>query len=235
MAAARYAYEHGDIRPTLAGIAVDARRWAALNPAAMKRDPLSIDDVLASPLISDPLRLLDCCLVTDGGGAVVMTTEDQVTVNRPAIKVTGYAEAQTQWTMASADDLTLAPGAGTADQALAMAGRTHSDLDVVQLYDSFTITVLLNLEALGFCERGGAREFLAAHDTGPGGSFPMNTGGGGLSCWHPGMLGLHLIIEACRQLWGEAGEAQVPDARVALVSGMGANLSSGATCILERT
>jgi acetyl-CoA acetyltransferase len=235
LAAARYMYERGDIREALATIAVNARRWAALNPAATRRDPLTVSDVLASPMISDPLRLLDCCLVTDGGGAVVITTRENVaSPARPPIRVAGYAESQCQWTMASTEDLTLAPAAGTGERALQMAGFTHADIDVAELYDSFTITVFLTLEALGFCERGAAREFLSEHDTGPGGSFPMNTSGGGLSYMHPGMFGIHLITEACRQLWGEAGDAQVPDARVAFVSGTGATLSASSACVLER-
>lgn len=234
LAAARYAHEYGDVREALSSIAVASRQWAAMNPRATKREPITHDDVEASPLISDPLRRLDCCLVTDGGAAVVMTTADNAQdSNRRPIVVSGFAEAHEQWTMTSSQDLTTSPVARTSRRAFTMAGRQPEDMDVVQLYDSFTITVLLALEGLGFCDKGEARDFIMDQELGPGGTFALNTSGGGLSYCHPGMFGLFLVTEAARQLWGESYGAQVPDANTAVVSGIGGALSTGATCILE--
>ena len=235
MAANRYAHVYGDPRESLTSIAVAARAWAGLNPAATRRDPLTAQDVLTSPLISDPLRLLDCCLVTDGGAALVMTTAERARdTDRPAVLVAGYAEAQTHWTMTSMPDLTVTPAALSAPRALAAAGLSVDQIDVFQLYDSFTITVLLTLEAIGVCRPGEGREFLAAHDISPGGDFPLNTSGGGLSYLHPGMFGIFLLTEACVQLWGDAGDRQVDGARTALVNGTGGALSSTSTCVLVR-
>lgn len=234
LAAARYEHQYGDIRDALSDIAVASRQWASLNPRATKRDPITAADVAASPLVSDPLRRLDCCLVTDGGGAVVVTAAGNAAgSDRRPIHITGYAEGQTHWTMTSMPDVTTTASAQTGPRALAMAGRRVDDIDVVQIYDSFTITVLLTLEGLGFCAPGEGPEFVAGHDLGPGGDFALNTSGGGLSYLHPGMFGIFLITEACRQLWGVPFGAQVPDARTALVSGTGGTLSSSATCVLE--
>jgi acetyl-CoA acetyltransferase len=199
------------------------------------RGPLSIEDVLRSPMISDPLHLLDACLVTDGGGAVVMTTAAHAkALGRKAVHVRGYGEAHTHWTVAAMPDLARLTAAEVAGrEAFAMAGIRHDAIDVVELYDSFTITVLMTLEALGFCGRGEGGAFVAGQRTAPGGAFALNTNGGGLSYAHPGMYGIFLLIEAVRQLRGECGERQVEDAATALVHGTGGTLSSGATCILS--
>lgn len=235
MAANRYRYLYGDPRQTLADIAVSARAWAGLNPAATRREPLTVDEVLASPLISDPLRLLDCCLVTDGGAALVMTTAERARdLDRPGILVAGYGEAQTHWTMTSMPDLTVSPAAQSAPRALAASGLSIGEIDMFQLYDSFTITVLLTLEAIGVCGPGEGMGFLADHDISPGGDFTLNTSGGGLSAQHPGMFGIFLLTEACTQLWGEAGDRQVSGVRTALVNGTGGAISSTATCVLVR-
>lgn len=237
MAAMRHMHEYGTTSTHLAEIAVATRKWAQLNPAATMRDPLTIDDVFASPMISDPLHLLDACLVTDGGGAIVMTTAEHArAIGRTPVYVRGYGEANTHWTMSGMPDparLTSAEIAGR--EAFRMAGIGHDAIDVAQIYDSFTITVLLTLEALGFCKRGEGGAFVSGQRTAPGGVFPLNTSGGGLSCAHPGMLGIFLLIEAVRQLRGECGERQVQNARTALVHGTGGTLSSGATCILSRS
>ena len=236
LAAMRHMHEHGTTSQQLAEIAVATRQWAALNPAATMRGPLSIDDVLASPMISDPLHLLDACLVTDGGGAVVMTTAEHARAigHRKPVHVRGYGEAHTHWTIAAMPDLARLTAAEIAGrEAFAMAGVRPDGIDVVEVYDSFTITVLLTLEALGFCKRGEGGAFVANQRTAPGGAFPMNTNGGGLSYAHPGMYGIFLLIEAVRQLRGECGPRQVQDATTALVHGTGGTLSSGATCILS--
>ena len=235
MAAMRHMHEYGTTSGQLAEIAVATRKWAQLNPAATMRDPLSIDDVLESPMISDPLHLLDACLVTDGGGAVVMTTAEHAkALGRKPVYVRGYGESHTHWTIAAMPDLARLTAAEVASRdAFAMAGVGHEAIDVVEVYDSFTITVLLTLEALGFCQRGEGGAFVSNQRTAPGGAFPLNTNGGGLSYAHPGMYGIFLLIEAVRQLRGECGPRQIQDAVTALVHGTGGTLSSGATCILS--
>jgi acetyl-CoA acetyltransferase len=197
---------------------------------------MSVDDVLRAPMISEPLGLLDCCLVTDGGGAIVMTraTNARLSGAKP-IHVRGYGQAATHWTIASMPDLTRLTAAEMASKrALDMAGLGLDAIDLVEVYDSFTITTLMTLEAIGFVERGGGGEFFAGGRIAPGGAFPLNTNGGGLSYAHPGMYGIFLLIEAVRQLRGEVEPArQVPNVRNALVHGTGGTLSSGATCILS--
>ncbi len=235
LAAMRHMHEYGTTPEQLAEVAVATRKWASLNPKAYKRDPITIADVLNSPLIAEPLHLLDCCLVTDGGGAVVVTSLERARdCRKTPVRILGHAETHTHLTISNMPDLTWTGAATTGPKALAMAGVTHADLDVVEIYDSFTITVLLTLEALGFCERGGSGPFVAGQRTAPGGPFPLNTNGGGLSYCHPGMYGIFLLIEATRQLRGEAEARQVAGARLALVHGTGGVLSSAATCILGR-
>ena len=234
LAAMRHMYQFGTTSEQLAEIAVAARAWAALNPAATRREPITVDDVLASRMVSDPLHALDSCLVTDGAGAVVVTTEDHARASGArAVYVPGYGESQTHWTIAAMPDLTVPPSAASGRRALEMAGVTVDDIDVAEIYDSFTITVLLTLEALGFCGPGEGGAFVSDQRTAPGREFPMNTNGGGLSCAHPGMYGIFLIIEAVRQLRGECGPRQVPGARTALVNGTGGTLSSASTCVLS--
>ncbi len=204
----------------------------------MMRDPITVDDVLASAVIADPLHLLDCCLVTDGGGALVMTSAEHARAQGVAtpIHVRGWGECVSHSSIAAMPDLTRLQAAEVSGAtAMAMAGITHDDLDVVEIYDSFTITVILTLEALGFCKPGEGGRFVANQRTAPGGDFPLNTNGGGLSYAHPGMYGMFLLIEAVRQLRGACGPRQVPDCNLALVHGTGGVLSSGATCILSRS
>ncbi len=234
MAAMRHAHEHGTTPEQLAEIAVATRKWAALNPAATMRDPLSIEDVLKSPMIADPLHLRDCCLITDGGGAIVMTSLDRARdLKQKPVVVAGFGAGLSHWGIAQMPDLAwLAHAAESGKRAMAMAGVAPGDIDVVEIYDSFTITVLMSLEALGFCRRGEGGAFVAGQRTAPGGDFPLNTNGGGLSYCHPGMYGLFLLTEATRQLRGECGPRQVKDAEVALVHGTGGVLSTAATCVL---
>jgi acetyl-CoA acetyltransferase len=233
LAATRHMHEYGTTSEQLAEIAVATRAWAALNPAAMYREPITVEDVLASEPISDPLRLLDCCLVTDGAGAVVLTTEENArAAGRTPVYVRGFGESQTHWSITRMPDLTVTPARESGKRALEQAGITHDDVDVTELYDSFTITVLLTLESLGFCGPGEGGAFVSGQRTAPGGEFPLNTNGGGLSCLHPGMYGIFLLIEAVRQLRGECGDRQVEGAKIALVNGTGGVLSSTGTCIL---
>jgi acetyl-CoA acetyltransferase len=235
MAAAAYLHRYGATRGQLAEVAVAAREWALLNPAAYRHPagPLTAADVLAAPMISSPLTSADCCLVTDGGGAVVLTSLDRARdLARPPVRVLGYGEVSTNTSMAGPDDLTSSGAAPAARRAFAMAGLTPADVDVAQLYDSFTITVLLTLEALGFCGPGEAVGFVQDGRIRPGGELPLNTSGGGLSYCHPGQFGVLLLVEAVRQLRGECGARQVPDAEVGLAHGTGGILSTHATVLL---
>jgi acetyl-CoA acetyltransferase len=236
LAAARHMHRYGTTPEQLAEVAVAARAWAGLNPKAFYRDPISIADVLGSTPIAEPLHLLDCCLVTDGGGAVVIVSADRARdAPRAPVWIAGHGESHTHLTIASMPDLAEASAASRSGAAaLAMAGVTHDDIDVAQLYDSFTITVVLTLEALGFCGPGEGGPFVEGGRIAPGGDFPLNTNGGGLSYCHPGMYGIFTLIEAARQLRGEAGERQVEGARVALCHGTGGVLGSAATAVLAR-
>jgi acetyl-CoA acetyltransferase len=235
MAATRHMHEFGTTPEQMAEVAVATRRWASLNPRAFMRDPITVDDVLGSRWIAEPLHLLDCCLVTDGGGAVVIVSPERARdLPRPPVWILGHGESHTHLGIASMPDLTTTPAVHSGAAAFAMAGLTPGDVDVAELYDSFTITVLLTLEALGFCGPGESGAFVSGQRTAPGGDFPLNTNGGGLSYCHPGMYGIFTLIEATRQLRGECGPRQVDGARIALANGTGGVLSSAATVVLGR-
>jgi acetyl-CoA acetyltransferase len=233
LAAARHMHVYGTTRAQLAAVAVSARQWAQRNPAAFARDPLSLDDVLKSRMICDPLSLLDCCLVTDGAGAIVMTRPDRARdLGNPPVYLLGCASAQSHRQISQMPDLTVTPAAISGPRAFTMAGVEAADVDVLQLYDAFTINVILFLEDLGFCKKGEAGALVASGAIAPGGSLPVNTNGGGLSCVHPGMYGIFAIIEAIEQLRGTAGERQVKGAEVAIAHGNGGLLSAQTTAIL---
>ena len=236
LAATRHMYEYGTTSEQLAEVAVATRKWAAMNEKAMLREPITIEDVLNSRWVAEPLHLLDCCLVTDGGGAVVVTTAERArNARKTPVWVLGHGEAHTHNTIANMPDLATHQAAvASGRDAFAMAGLTPAEIDVAEIYDSFTITVIMTLEALGFCGRGEGGAFVSGQRTAPGGPFPMNTSGGGLSYCHPGMYGIFLLIEATRQLRGECGPRQVEDARIALAHGTGGVLSSGSTVILGK-
>ncbi len=236
LAAMRHMFEYGTTSEQLAEVAVATRKWATMNEKAFMREPITIKDVLNSRWIAEPLHLLDCCLVTDGGGAVVVTSAERARSARKApVWILGHGEAHTHNTIANMPDLATHQAAITSGRAaFAMAGLTPAEIDVVEIYDSFTITVLLTLEALGFCKPGEGGPFVSEQRTAPGGAFPMNTNGGGLSYCHPGMYGIFLLIEATRQLRGECGPRQVEGARTALAHGTGGVLSSAATVILGK-
>jgi len=233
LAAMRHMHEYGTTSEQLAEVAVATRKWAQLNPKAFMRDPLSIDDVLSSRWIAYPFHLLDCCLVTDAGGACVIVGADRAKeLAKPPVWLLGSGEATTHGSLVNNPDLTQTPARYSGKRAFEMAGMTPKDIDVVEVYDSFTYTALVTIEELGFCEKGEGGPFLSNQRSAPGGDFPMNTNGGGLSYTHPGMYGMFLIIEAVRQLRGECGERQVPNAKTALVNGTGGALSSTGTLIL---
>ncbi len=233
MAANRHMARFGTTSEQLARIAVDTRHWASMNPRARYRDLISVDDVLASRMESTPLHLLDCCLVTDGAGAFVMTSGERAAgLAKAPVFVLGASTCHDHAIISQMPDLTVTPGAVSGAHALRMAGITPGDVDVLMGYDSFTITALLHLEDLGFCPKGEGGPFVEDGKLGPGGSLPMNTNGGGLSYTHPGMYGMFLIVESVRQLRGECGERQVAGATVAVAHGSGMVLSCMSTLVL---
>jgi acetyl-CoA acetyltransferase len=236
LAAQRHFFEFGTTSEQLAEIAVTMRRHAADNPMAQYRDPITVADVLSSRLVADPLHVLDCCVISDGGGACVVTTAERAAdLAKPPVHVLGAAHALTHHLNISAmPDLTVTAAAQSGPRAFSRAGIKPSDVDVLQVYDSFTITVVLSLEDLGFCPKGEGGRFVEGGRLGVGGDLPTNTDGGGLSACHPGMRGMFLIVEAVRQLRGESGATQVAGAEIAVAHGTGGMLSTGATLVLGK-
>jgi acetyl-CoA acetyltransferase len=235
MAARRHMHEFGTTSEQLAEIAVAARGHAALNPNALYRDPITVDDVIGSRMIADPLHKLDCCVISDGGGAVIMTTAERARdLAKSPVYVLGTGASQTHWNISQMPDFTTTAAAAAAADAFRGAGVTPDDIDTIQLYDSFTITALLLIEDLGFCAKGEGGRFVEDGRLRLGGKLPLNTDGGGLSACHPGMRGIFLLIEAARQLRGEAGHAQVADCELALACGSGGWLSCMGVTILGR-
>src|ERR1700728_745437 len=235
MAARRHMHEFGTTPEQLAEIAVGVREFAGLNPLAQYREPITVDDVLSSRMIADPLHKLDCCVISDGGGAFIMTTKERARdLAKPPVYVLGAAGAQTHWTISQMPDFTTTAAAQCGPEALGRAGVRPEDVDTVQIYDSFTITVLLLLEDMGFCPKGEGGLFVEAGVVRGGVRQPLNTDGGGLSACHPGMRGIFLINEAVRQLRGDGGEAQVPGCEVAVACGSGGSLSCIGTVVLGR-
>lgn len=235
LAASRHMYEYGTTPEQLAQIAVSTREWATRNPRACMRDPLTIDEVLDSPLLASPLHKLDCCLVSDGAGAFVMTSAERAADLRKApIYVLGAATALSHNSnITEMSDLTTTAGAVSGPKAFTMAGIAPDDVDLLMGYDSFTITQLLHLEDLGFCGKGEGGAFVEDGRLGPGGSFPCNTNGGGLSYTHPGMYGMFLVVEAVRQLRGEVdAERRLDDPKIAVCHGSGGILSVMSTAVL---
>jgi acetyl-CoA acetyltransferase len=233
LAASRHMYQYGTTREQLAEVAVAARQWANLNPEAYAKGPLTVEDVLNSRMTCDPFSVRDCCLVTDGAAAIVMTRADQARdiSKRPAY-ILGGAAATTHNRIAAMPDLTVTAAADSGRRAFAQAGCRPSDMDVLQLYDAFTINPILFLEDLGYCAKGEGGAFVSGGRIAPGGALPVNTNGGGLSCVHPGMYGLFALAEAADQLMGIAGDRQVTDVDLSLAHGNGMLLSSQATIIM---
>jgi len=235
LAASRHMHLYGTTRDQLAEVAVAARKWAQLNPEAAVRDPLTIEDVLGARMVSDPLGARDCCLFNDGAAAVVMVRSDRARdCAKGPVHILGAAHAVTHREISSMPDLTVTGAAISGPAAFAQAGVTPDQIDLAMLYDAFTITPILFLEDLGFCPKGEGGRFVSDGRIAPGGSLAVNTNGGGLSCVHPGMYGLFLLVEATRQLRGEAGDRQIGGARLAVAHGNGGVLSSEATVILGR-
>ena len=240
LAAKRYMHEFGASREDLANVAVSARDWALLNPRAYthEKGPLSVEDVLSARPIVDPLGKLDCCLVTDGGAAVVMTRSDRAkdTKNTP-IYLLGAAMEHHHRMVSEMPDLVRTSAIDSSQRAFKMSSYKATDMDSIQLYDAFTINTLLFLEDLGFCKKGEAIELVKNNNIGPSGSLKVNTNGGGLSCVHPGMYGLFVTLEAIRQLRNSAGDSVgersdggwIDNAKLSVAHGNGGVLSSQVT------
>jgi acetyl-CoA acetyltransferase len=236
MAASRHMHQFGTTRSHLAEVAVAARRWAQLHPEATERAPLTIDEVLQAPLVADPFSRYDCCLVSDGGAAIVVTKPERAkSLRREPVHFLGGAGAHWHREIAQMPDLTVTAATESGRRALDMAGVSPQDVDVVQLYDAFTINTILFLEDLGFCQKGEGGAFVQNGGIAPGGHLPVNTNGGGLSYAHPGMYGLFEIIEAVLQLRGSAEARQVAGAQIATVHGNGGTLSDQFTLVLGGT
>ncbi|HMK78976.1 MAG TPA: thiolase domain-containing protein [Xanthobacteraceae bacterium] len=235
MVAQRHMHEYGTTPEQLAEIAVTMRLHASMNSQAKYRDPITVEDVLASRIISSPLHLLDCCIISDGGGALVVTSAERARdLRKKPIYILGSGEAVRHAARGARDFLEIA-AAQSGRLAFERAGVSHQDIDLAMVYDSFTITVLATLENLGFCKRGEGGAFVTGGRLRFDGELPLNTDGGGLSSNHPGMRGIFLVIEAARQLRGECGPRQVKDCTIALAHGTGGTLGtrhSGATLIL---
>ena len=233
LAASRHMHQYGTTREQLAQVAVAARQWALRNPMAWEKEPLTVEQVLAARMVSHPLTVRDCCLVTDGGGALVMTSAARAkTLRKPPAFVLGVGENISHQYISNMADLTVTGAARSGAQAYAMAGLKPQDIDVVQVYDAFTITTLLFLEDLGFCPKGEGGRFVSDGTIAPGGRLPVNTNGGGLSYCHPGMYGLFVLMEAVRQLRGECGQRQAAGCETAIAHGNGGVLSSQSTVVL---
>jgi len=231
----RHMHLYGTTHEQLAEVAIAARSWARLNPKAFSRGELTLSDAMASPMVVDPIRRVDCCLRTDGGGVLLLTTGDRARdARKQAVRVIGAGESETHLHIAQMPDLTTTAGAESARAAFSMAGIVPADVDVLQPYDAFTYSVVLAVEDLGFCKKGEGGPFVASGCMRPGGALPSMTSGGGLSYCHPGQFGILLLIEAVRQLRHEAGMRQVPDAEIAVAHGFGGLLSANSTVVLAR-
>ena len=233
LAASRHMHEFGTTREQMAEVAVAARQWALKNPVAWEKKPLTVEEVLAARMVSYPFTVRDICLVTDGGGAIVLVSPERAkSLKKKPVYVLGQGQHITHANISSMPDLTVTGARESGRQAYAMAGLAAKDIDVLELYDAFTINTILFLEDLGFCKKGEGGAFVSGGRIAPGGSLPVNTNGGGLSYCHPGMYGLFLLIEAVRQLRGECGERQIKGAETAIAHGNGGVLSSQSTVIL---
>ena len=237
--ASRHMYEFGTTSEELANIAVITRSHASMNPDAMYRDSITVNDVLGSRMIAWPLHLLDCCVISDGGGAIVVASLDLArNVKSRPVWVLGTGEGYGHLE-GGKRDLTQTGAVQSGQAAFKAAGVTHDDIDLLMVYDSYTITVLTALEDIGFCKKGEGGAFVQGNRLAIDGDLPLNTDGGGLSSNHPGRRGIFLIIEAVKQLLGiyEGSPRQVKDCKIALTHGTGGVLGgrhSSETLILAR-
>ncbi len=235
MAARRHMHEYGTTIEQLAQVAVSARANAARNPDAFVRDPITIDDVLSGPMIADPFTKLQCCIRSDGGAAVVLVAEDRIAdLAKPPVWILGTGEHSSHISMSQWADFTVGPAAVAGKMAFDRAGVRPDEIDVANIYDAFTYMLMITLEDLGFCAKGDGGSFVEGGRLELGGSLPTNPDGGGLSACHPGQRGLFLLVEAVKQLRGECGDRQVPDAKLACVSATGGWMCTNGTMILGR-
>ncbi|MFJ8107333.1 thiolase C-terminal domain-containing protein [Streptomyces sp. NPDC096132] len=240
MAARRHMLEYGTTIEQLAEVAVQARANAALNPDAMFRDPVTVDDVLSGPMIADPFTKLHCCIRSDGGAAVLLAAEEYVRDCRTApVWILGTGEHVSHASLSEWEDFTVSPAAVSGRLAFERAGVRPREMDFAEIYDAFTYMTLVTLEDLGFCAKGEGGAFVEKGRLLVGGELPVNTDGGGLSAQHPGMRGLFLLVEAVRQLRGEAGDRQVRASdgelpRLGVASGTGGWFCSSGTVVLGR-
>ena len=233
LAASRHMAQFGTTREQIAEVAVSARKWALLNPRAWEKDPLTIEGVINARPVSSPFTVRDCCLVNDGGGAIIVTTAERAkSLKKKPAYVLGVGECMSHRNISSMPDFTVTGAAVSGPQAFQMAGLKPADVDVLGLYDAFTINPILFLEDLGFCPKGEGGRFVEGGRIAPGGELAVNTSGGGLSYCHPGMYGLMILIEQVRQVRGEAGKRQVKDCNISLAHGNGGVLSTQCTAIL---
>ena len=233
LATSRHMHEYGTLREDLADVAVAARGWANLNPEAFARGPLTREDVLARRMVSDPLTAGDCCLVTDGAAACILVRAERAKdFPKAPVYFLGAAGANWHRSIQAMPDLTVTAASESGPRAFQMARITHDDVDLVMLYDAFTINTILFLEDLGFCPKGEGGRFVRDGRIAPGGELAVNTNGGGLSCVHPGMYGMFLIAEGVAQIRREAGARQLEAADIALLHGNGGTLSSQVTAVL---
>jgi acetyl-CoA acetyltransferase len=232
----RYLKRHGLDESALASVAVVQRQWAALNPRASQKDPITIEDVLASKMIVYPFRLLMCCVVTDGGGAIVLTSADRAPdLHERPVYIIGAGESCETPMISQMEDFTTSAAFRRAGRdAFAEAGISHADVDHLMLYDAFAHLPLYGLEDLGFCQPGEAASFIREGNTAPGGRLPVNTNGGGLSYMHSGMYGMYALQESIRQVRGIAA-AQVPDVEISVAHGVGGMFYTSGTVVFSRT
>ncbi|MCR1781354.1 thiolase [Nocardioides carbamazepini] len=235
MGVRRYMAEYGMTREQLALVPVVQRQWAAMNPRAKLRDPITVEDVFASPVIADPVHLLHCCLVTDGGGALVLTSAERarsLDLPNPPVYVLGAGESSESSVVSGLESLTSSRAIRLGgERALAQSGVAHADVDHLMVYDAFAHVPIYGLEDLGFVGRGEAPAFIEDGHTAPGGSLPMNTNGGGLSYTHTGMYGMFAIQESVRQVRGTA-PAQVDGVDISVCTGVGGMFMSSGTLVL---
>ena len=233
LAANRHMAQYGTTPEQLATIAVNTRAWASMNPRARYRDPLTVDDVLASDMVASPLHKLDCCVVTDGAGAFIVTSAERAKdLQKPPVYVLGAATAHTHMMISQMPDLTTTPGVISGPRALEMAGVKPSDVDVLMGYDSFTITQLLHFEDLGFCPKGEGGPFVESAGTGPGGALPTNTNGGGLSSPTRGCTACSSWSRPFASSAASAGRGRSPTPQIAVAHGSGMVLSCMSTAVL---
>src|SRR5258707_5856684 len=228
----RYLKTYGLSEEDLAWVSVIQREWAAMNPRASFRDPITVDDVLNSPMIAWPFRMLMCCLVTDGGGALVLTSAERAKdFPRRPIYVLGTGESVETPMVSQMEDFTSSKAFRVSGKkAFDEAGISHADVDHLMIYDAFAHLPLYGLEDLGFCQPGEAAAFIKERNTAPGGKLPLNTNGGGLSYMHSGMYGMYAMPESVRQL-RRVAPAQVPDAKIAVSHGVGGMFGASGTII----